>query len=47
MIENIWSFITMQFKFSQEGVSQSWLFWTAVLGCMFLKLMLTKKAKGK
>lgn len=46
MIENIWTFITMQFRFSQEGVSQSWLFWTLVVVCMYLRVVLTKKAKN-
>lgn len=33
----IWDFITTQFRFSQDGMSQSWLFWTIVLVGVVLK----------
>ena len=34
---SLWEFITTQFRFSQEGVSQSWLFWTIILGMWLMK----------
>lgn len=45
MITTIWNFVTTQFAFSQAGVSQSWLFWTVVLGCLLLKVTLLKAKK--
>jgi len=38
MIENIWDFITIQFAFSQAGVSQSWLFWFIIAPSITWKL---------
>ena len=47
MITSIWNFIILQFRFSQAGVSQSWLFWVAVLGCVLIKGYLSRKVKEK
>ena len=40
MITSIWEFTVTQFRFSQSGVSQSWLFWTVILGVMVVKNVL-------
>ena len=45
MISSIWDFVTTQFRFSQEGMSQSWLFWTVVLGVVVMKCWLNGYTK--
>ena len=36
-LSSLWDFITLQFRFSQDGVSQSWLFWVVILVGVVLK----------
>lgn len=47
MIANIWNFITLQFRFSQDGVSQSWLLWTLILVGVLLKNSLKARLQKK
>lgn len=46
-MSTVWDLITAQFRFSQEGVSQSWLFWTIILGAILLKRCYYKGFKSE
>lgn len=46
-LASFWNFITTQFRFSQDGMSQSWLFWVIILGVVLLKYKLRNGCSNK